>query len=190
MDPVIIFNYSHRLPELNVLSLAFLPAPEDECALAILHVDYQGRVQLLARDVLVEDFELSTKPSPLLKPTSVSARIFPFPTDIVPLLVPVPSNDMQEDVDQDEQFPGGILIFGGRKILLYELSSSEAMAKQQGKRKRSETKLKSGDAAEVSKALQKEKERAARVRVAFGSVEWPWSEVLACVHSVVVAEQL
>lgn len=170
-----------RLPELNVLGLAFLPVPDDEYAVAILHLDYQDRVQLLARDILVEDLELSSHPSTLLQPTSISAKILPFPTDAPPHIIPVPALDASEAADEEEGFLGGVLIVGGRKILLYELASVEGRAKQRGKRRRLESKKQSGDVAEISKAMKKERERETRIRKASGNVEWPWGEVTAYV---------
>ena len=168
---------------MNIFALAFLPIPDDDYALAILYLDSQDRVQLLARDLLLEDHELSTRPSTVLQPTSISAKVLPFPTDTPPRLISVPMPDVPENNDGEEAFLGGVLILGGRKILLYDLSSMEGREKQKNKRKRLESKKQTGDAAEISKAIQKEKERDARLRKAFGSVEWPWSEVTAYAYT-------
>lgn len=180
--------YLLRLPELNVFSLTFLPDTNEDYPLAILHIDYQDRVQLLARNILVDDLELSTYPSAALPPTSIPAKILPFPTDSIPRLISVPAGapkDFEDDDDQDEDddkvFLGGVMIVGGRKILLYELASAQKQAKQTGKRRRMEKGKKSGDVVEVAKAKEKEKEREARFRKARGSVDWPWSDVTAYV---------
>ena len=169
-----------RLPELIVFGLTFLPVPDDEFAIAILYMDYHERVQLIARDILIEDLELSSHPSTVLHPTPISARVLPCPTECIPQLLSVPPSQLTVDGDdEDEGFSGGVLIVGGRKILLFELASTQGQAKQRGKRRRLEAKKKSTDAAEVAKAREKEMEREGRKRKARGSVEWPWSEVTA-----------
>lgn len=171
-----------RLPELNVFSLAFLPVPEDEFAIAILYMDYQERVQLIARDVLIDDFELSHHPSTVLHPTPISAKVLPCPTECIPELLSVPPSQLTVDGDDDDEsegFFGGVLIVGGKQILLFELANKQGQERQRGKRRRLEAKKKSTDAAEVEKAQAKEMEREGRKRKPRGSVEWPWSEVTA-----------
>ena len=176
-----------RLPELNVFGLAFLPMPEDEFAIAILYMDYHERIQLIARDIIVDDLELSAHPSTVLHPTPISTNILPCPTECVPKLLSVPPSQLAvDDEDEDEEgFPGGVLIVGGKKILLFELVSRHGQAKQRGKRRRLEARKKSTDAAEVEKAKEKEMEREGRKRKPKGSVEWPWSEVTAYVSTLV-----
>jgi DNA damage-binding protein 1 len=160
--------------------LAFLPVPEDEYAIAILYMDYQERVQLIARDVIIDDFELSSHPSTVLHPTPISAKVLPCPTECIPQLLSVPPSQLTVDEDdEDEGFSGGVLILGGKKILLFELASRQGQAKQRGKRRRLEARKKSTDAAEVEKAREKEIEREGRKRKPQGTVEWPWSEVTA-----------
>ncbi|KAG6903292.1 hypothetical protein C0995_000187 [Termitomyces sp. Mi166 len=166
------------LRELNLLGLEFLPLQEDEYALAILHVDYQERVQLLARDILLEDLELSNASSTVFTPTVISNKVVPYPDEITLRLLPVQPQLIEDDID-NEGFLGGMLVIGGRKILMYELATSQGQAKQRSKRRRLEKKKKSTDAAEVEEARNKEKEREGRTRKAQGSVVWPWSEVTA-----------
>ena len=169
-----------RLPELNVFGLTFLPVPDDEFAIAILYMDYQERVQLIARDILIEDLELSSHPSTVLHPTPISPRVLPCPTECIPQILSVPPSQLIVDGDgEDEGFLGGILIVGGKKILLFELASTQGQAKQRGKRRRLEAKKTSTDVVEAAKAKEKEIEREGRKRKARGSVEWPWSEVTA-----------
>ena len=168
-----------RLPELNLFGLAFLPVPDDEFAIAILHMDYHERVQLIARDILIGDLELSTHPSTVLHPTPISPKIFPCPTECIPQLLSVPPSRSTSDEDDEEGFSGGVLIIGGKKILLFELASTFGQIKQRGKRRRLEAKKKSADSAEVEKGKEKEMEREGRKRKPKGSVEWPWSEVTA-----------
>jgi DNA damage-binding protein 1 len=172
--------HSFRLPELNVFSLSFLPVPDDEFAIAILHMDYQERIQLIARDILLDDLELSYHPSTVLHATPIAAKVLPCPTECVPQLLSVPPSQLTIDGDdEDEGFAGGVLIVGGKKILLFELASMQGQAKQRGKRRRLDAKKKSTDAADVEKAREKETEREGRKRKPSGSVEWPWSEVTA-----------
>lgn len=176
-------DFDVTLPELNVFSLAFLPVPEDEFAIAILYMDYQERVQLIARDVLIDDFELSHHPSTVLHPTPISAKVLPCPTECIPELLSVPPSQLTVDGDDDDEsegFFGGVLIVGGKQILLFELANKQGQERQRGKRRRLEAKKKSTDAAEVEKAQAKEMEREGRKRKPRGSVEWPWSEVTAC----------
>lgn len=171
--------WHYRLPELNVLSLSFLPLPEDEYALAILYFDHQQRIQLLARDIEVEDLQLSTVPSTLLYSTMISDKLFPYPADNPPRLVPVhPQTDGEVHTLQD-QFRGGVLVVGGKKVLLYELVDKEGQEKQRGKRRRLEGKKSSKDPVELVKAREKEAEREGRRRKPRVSVAWPWSDIAA-----------
>ncbi|KAG6837618.1 hypothetical protein H0H93_006139 [Arthromyces matolae] len=166
------------LRELNLLGLEFLPVPDLEYALAILHIDYQGRVQLLARDCILEDLELSSSPSTTLTPTTILQKEVPYPEDIPLKLLPVHPQP-SDDGDAEEDFLGGILVIGGRSILMFELASVESRGKQRSKKKRLEAKKKSTDAGEAARAREKEKEREGRARKVQGSVQWPWSEVTA-----------
>ncbi|KAF8635825.1 hypothetical protein AX15_000024 [Amanita polypyramis BW_CC] len=172
-------DFDASLPELNVFSIAFLSTFEAEYAIAILYLDSKGRVQLHARDILLDDFELSARPSVLLHPTPLSDKVVPFPTDIVPRLVSVPAPDPYANED-DDTFRGGVLVIGGRKLLLYELAGREAQEKQRGKLRKLEARKSSSDVNEVARAREKETERENRRRKPKASVEWPWSEVSAC----------
>ncbi|KAF8650163.1 hypothetical protein AX16_005397 [Volvariella volvacea WC 439] len=166
-------DYDVSLPELNVLNITFLPAPEGDYVIGILHVDYQERLQLLARDLLLEDLELSITPSVLFQPTVLSLKTFPFPTELVPHLIPVPPSVIDEDS------LGGVLVVGGKSILLYELLGFDGQEKAKGKKRRLESRKNSSDPAEVSKAKEKEKERESRRRKAKAAVPWPWGEITA-----------
>lgn len=81
----------------------------------------------------------------------------------------------------EDSFQGGVLVVGGRQILLFELSSRESQEKLNGKRKRLETRKKSIDAAEVARAKAKERERESRKKKPDAVVEWPWSKITAYV---------
>ncbi|KAF9463019.1 CPSF A subunit region-domain-containing protein [Collybia nuda] len=173
-------NYSNdfdvSLPELSVFGLAFLPVPDGDLSLAILHLDYQERVQLLARDINVSDLELSPYHSSYLSSTSISSKILPSPTESIPLLVSVPPPEVEADAEEDEEnFIGGVMIVGGRKVVIFEMTKGQARKK--GKRRRVESNKASVDLAEVEKS--KEKEREGRKRKPRSSVEWPWGDVTA-----------
>jgi DNA damage-binding protein 1 len=151
--------------------------------LAILHLDYQQRLQLCARDIDVEAFELSQHPSSLFNSTFISNKIIPYPTDSVPRLIPVQSETNDDGINMSEySFQGGVLLVGGRQILLFELSSRESQEKLKGKRKRLEARKKSTDAAEVSRAKTKELERESRMKKPNAVVEWPFSQITAYVY--------
>ncbi|RXW24467.1 hypothetical protein EST38_g1372 [Candolleomyces aberdarensis] len=185
-------DYDSVLPERNVLSMAFLPTEEEEYALAILHLDPMQRIQLLGRDIVTndesEDWELSPFPSTILQPTAISNKTIPFPTEYPPHLIPVQPADLPEDEDEDEDekeddssdFLGGVLVVGGRKLLLYELATPEGRAKQKGKMKRLQDKLKgNSDPIKLKEARAKQLERDARKRKPTASVDWPWGEMTA-----------
>ncbi|KAG6854676.1 hypothetical protein C0991_003324 [Blastosporella zonata] len=163
------------LRELNLLGLDFLPLSDDGYALAILHVDYQEHVQLLARDISLGDLELSSSPSLALNPTTVLDKILPHPLDFSLRLISVPPQLEDEGV---EEYRGGVLIIGGRKIMMYELASTLGQEKQTRKKRRLEKK-RDADAEQVEVARAKEKEREVKPRKVEGSVDWPWSEVTA-----------
>lgn len=178
-NPPCLNHFPCRLPEINLLGLAFLSTRDDEYTLAVLHLDHQERVQLLARDINVDDLELSPSPSILLNVTPLSPKVFPFPTEAVPQLISVPPAEQQGQ--SDEPFLGGVLVVGGKKVLLYELASRDGQEKQKGKRRRLETKKKSVDVTEAEEAREKERERERRRRKPKASVDWPWNEVTAYV---------
>ncbi|KAG6907853.1 hypothetical protein DXG01_007117 [Tephrocybe rancida] len=171
-------DFEVGLRELNLFAFSFLPLPDDEYAVAILHLDYQERVQLLARDLLLEDLELSSLPSIVLTPTSISDKIIPYIADLPLSLFPVPPQPADDD-DDAEGYMGGVIVIGGRKIMMYEMASAQGQTKQRSKRRRLESKKKATDASEAEKARGKEMEREARAKKVQGSVEWPWSEVTA-----------
>lgn len=168
----------YSIPELNVLSLAFLPSLDEDYTLAILHYDFQERLQLCARDVDLDGFELSQHFSILLQPTIIHDKVAPYPLDSPLHIIPVPAVISEDDTDIPEgAFLGGVLVVGGKQLVLYELASKESQEKQRGKLKRLDSKKKSNDAADIAKARTKELERASRRRKARATIEWPWSEV-------------
>jgi DNA damage-binding protein 1 len=177
---------NNRLPEFNIFSLAFLPLLEDEYALAIVHMDHQQRIQLLARDIEVDEGQLSTFPSTQLHATIISANLFPFPADHPPRLVTIypPGTNGTEDDDDDQlidsaDFLGGVLVVGGKNIILYELVDRDGQEKQKGKRKRLEDRKKSSNPVEKERAREKEAEREGKKRKPRANVAWPWSNVAA-----------
>jgi len=173
-----VTQYKNRLPEINVLGLAFLPV--DDYVLSILHIDHEEKTQLICRDITLDDtgVDISREASLLLPPTTIAAKDVPYPEDYLPQLASFPS-------DNDNNFLGGILVIGGRKILLYETSSDDELDKHQKKRKRLDKKKTSKDESVQTAAKEKEEERMAKRRKAKASVEWPWSQV-----TVYVAESI
>ncbi|KAJ7729698.1 CPSF A subunit region-domain-containing protein [Mycena maculata] len=165
--------------ELGILSLAFLPSPKP--SIAILHLDHARRVQLHARDIVNED--ISRDLSLLLHPTPISSKILPFPEESVPKLITVPCPNDAVEVDPEDEaecFIGGVLLTGGTRILLFEMTSAHGQAKQRNKRRKLEKGKESGVKAEVDRASGKEQERDSRKRKPKAFVEWPWSEITSC----------
>ncbi|KIJ17938.1 hypothetical protein PAXINDRAFT_72888 [Paxillus involutus ATCC 200175] len=165
-------DFDASIVELNLLSLAFISEPY---TLAMLHYDFQQRLQLLARDVSIEELQLSPAPSPLLPPLPLPGKWFSV-EEQAPRLIFVPSVETSDD-----DFEGGILVVGGRKILLYDLASRDVLEKNLRRGRRAEKKKRSGDADEAAKAKEKEKEkeREWRKKKARAAVAWPWSEITA-----------
>lgn len=170
-----------RIPELSLLAVTFItPSSADELCLAILHIDYQQRLQLLSRDLDVSPNNeyLSLKPSTRLPSTPLSQKSFPGPFTIssLPILIPIPALPISSDTSQ-----GGILILGGKRVIYYDLAPPSAQIKAKGKSSRTEKKridaMKNGERMEVDKAKEKEAEREWKKRKVVGWVEWPWSEV-------------
>ena len=92
---------------------------------------------------------------------SLSDNFFSFRANAVPHLVSIPSPYPYADSD-DGVFRGGVLVLGGKKLLLFELAGWEARAKQRRKRRRLEEKKESSDPNEAAKAREKEAEREAK----------------------------
>jgi len=136
----------------------------------MMHIDYQQRLQLLTRDLSIEDLQLSPSPSPLLPSLLVSGKLFStaMDDDGTPVIVHIPSYE-----GDDDDFEGGLLIMGGRKIMLYDFVSSDIQAKREGKKNRADKKrvIRDAETSIEEKELKKRKPRA--------EVEWPWSEVTA-----------
>lgn len=162
------------MPELNILNLCFVPTPDDEPVLGILHRDYQLRTQLLSRDLSLKNQELT--PSDRLAPTLLSASSFPV-VETPPVLIPL----LPTDADPSRPFGGGVLVAGGRKLLLYEAAKGAERATQAAKQRRTEKKKQSVDPMEARKAHEKEKERERKKLKPTTSVDWPWGEVTASV---------
>ncbi|KAI0335819.1 hypothetical protein GY45DRAFT_705258 [Cubamyces sp. BRFM 1775] len=171
------------LPEINLLSFTFLyTAEEDRFTLALLHLNHRRQIQLLCRDVLLQDLELSAAHSNLLITTVLSERTFPS-LEPPPMLVAVPPHSTgSADDDEDEMGPahrGGVLVLGGRKVMFYEHATQDQQDTRKEKQRRLSKRMSSGVQAEVAKAKEKEKERESRKIKARATVKWPWSAVTA-----------
>ncbi|KAF8831356.1 hypothetical protein HHX47_DHR1000666 [Lentinula edodes] len=194
-----------QIPELNLLSFTFLPlVHKHNYALALLYIDYKEHIQLVSRNLRISpdsesnvDLDISSY-SHLLPPTTISYKNLPNPAETAVHLISIPADedymyDMHMHMDEDEHetdvFLGGILVVGGRKVLLYELASQETQefkpVKGKGKRKRDSKKQEQIDTpnptpntdsgSSKQKNLDEIKKRDPRA-----TVEWPWSWVTAC----------
>lgn len=174
-------HFDVSIPELNLLSLSFLPTAANEYTLAIVHVDYQQRLQLLGRDLHLSSQELSPEPSSILTPTILSSHMFPSATAPLTTITiePFSTSEGEEDEDEDSTCPGGVLILGGRSIAFYTLASEDSMRRRKDKQRRLEKRKANADEDVVAKALVKEKERGSRRTKPSASLKWPWSEVTA-----------
>lgn len=145
---------------------------QNKYTLAMMHIDYQQRLQLLTRDLSIVDLQLSTLPSPLLPSLTVPGKLFStaMDDDGTPAIIHIPSQN-----GDDDDFQGGILIIGGQKIMLYDFVDVETQNKMESRRKRADKKKTTGDA----EASAKEKGIEGKRRKPRAAVEWPWAEVTA-----------
>lgn len=173
LEHFILIIFCDSLPELNVLHMTFLHTDPGTYTLAILHIDNVEKLQLLSRDILLDQSELSSTPSTLLAPTLISLGVLPL--EYAPILIPIPPPENPED----EDFYGGVLVVGGKRLLLYGLASPENQSKQQGKRRRLEARKQSSDRLEAKEARGKERQRELRKRKTRATVEWPWGSITA-----------
>lgn len=165
------------IPELNVLSLCFVPSDDELPVLGILHRDYNQRIQLLSRELNMDQLELSIQPAVLLQPTLLSSGSFPE-ADTPPILVSVSATNDENTVGGEDPFLGGVLVIGGRKIVLHKVASAEWQERKKAKQKK-ERRKSSSTTAELAKAREKEEARRNMKRKAFCSAEWPFGEITA-----------
>ena len=177
-----IYSRFYSLPELNVYGLSILHSDSDnEHTLAIIHMDHMQRMQLVARDLNIQDQDLSFSLSPVLPNSVLPANAFPD-TDTPFMLIPVPSfaiETVDEEEGEDAQCLGGVLILGGRKVLFYEVASAEKQKRQKDKDKRQSKRKASANEKQLEAAKKKDLEREAKKVKPKMSVKWPWSEVTA-----------
>lgn len=147
-----------------------------------MHVDFQQRIQLISRDLHLDQQELNAELSQLLPGTPLSAALFPF-TGVPPGLIPVSPFALSavEESDEEQECPGGVLVVGGRRIFFYELTRADKQSALKGKKRRLEKRKASTTESEVDKAKEKEKERESRKVKPRCFVIWPWSEIVAYV---------
>ncbi|KAJ4488025.1 CPSF A subunit region-domain-containing protein [Lentinula aciculospora] len=176
------------LPELNLLSLTFLPlVREDNYALALLHIDYNEHIQLVSRNLHISTDsgpELDTTDySNLLQPTSISYKNIPIPDEAAIHLIPIPADDdcmdYDDDDDENDTFFGGILVVGGSKILLYELTSQEAQELKPAKGKRKQKRVSKKQSNETITGPWIKQKKEIKRREPRATVDWPWSRVSA-----------
>jgi len=114
----------------------------------------------------------------------IPGKVFPYPADNPPRLVPIYSPNINEDSDQvitplGYRFLGGVLIVGGTRLLLYGLVDQQNQERERGKQKRLEDKKRSRNLGEKRKALEKEVKREGKIRKSRANVIWPWSHITA-----------
>jgi DNA damage-binding protein 1 len=169
-----------RVSELNILSLTFLSVGAGNYAVVFLHLDHNENLQLLARDLILSERELSPEPSLLLPPTILSYSA-PTPSEPSPCLVTI---HPQQSSGKKDPIPGGILVLGGRKIRYFEQSSAEWQEKYRERQQKLESQKKNADRSLGGNARDNQKGREIKKRRAKATVEWPWREVAAYViHS-------
>jgi DNA damage-binding protein 1 len=178
-----------RVSELNILSLAFLSVGAGNYAIAILHLDHNQNLQLLARDLILSERELSPEPSLLLPPTIISSAAL-APIEVSPCLVTV---QPQQSNGTKEPIPGGILVLGGRKIRFLEQSSAEWQDKHRERRQKLRSPKKNA-AWPQGGNVNEQKAREIKKRKAKATVDWPWREVNAyvshnCSHKFLIGSR-
>lgn len=177
-----------RVPELNILSLALVSSPEEAVdtpepsALAILYLDHRQNIQLLLRDLNISEYELSPSPSLMFTPATISSKVFetvpipenpPIIVNIPPLKLPNP-----EAMEGTSDFNGDLLVIGGKKLLLFELTSKEYQRKHHKKLRKQERRRSTTGKDKSKEDAKEDKEGKSRSKP-IASVAWPWSEVTA-----------
>jgi DNA damage-binding protein 1 len=116
--------------------------------------------------------ELSYEPSTSIIPTQLSPEYFTFDPDAdqQPRLIPVPPT-------KDSEFSGGVLVAGGRTLVVYEASPPPAQTKSALKQQRSKRRKSGGETKIIKEEDRKERERLERLRAPRASVAWPWSQL-------------
>lgn len=166
-------DFDIMVSELNILSLTFLSVGAGIYAIAILHLDHNQNFQLLARDLILSERELSPEPSLLLPPTIISSLT---PTEVSPCLVTI---HPQQSSSKKGPITGGIMVLGGRKIRYFEHSSPEWQEKTREKQQKLDSQKKNADRSLGGNTKDKQKGREIKKRRAKATVEWPWREVAA-----------
>ncbi|RPD77741.1 hypothetical protein L226DRAFT_544225 [Lentinus tigrinus ALCF2SS1-7] len=177
-------SFDVSLPELNLLAFTFLYTGDAKRhTLGLLHLNHRRQIQLLCRDVDLQELELSPAHSNLIITTLLSDRTFPI-LEPPPILVPVPPNEAEINNDDDydpEMAPhrGGVLVLGGKKVIFYENSKPQQQMTRHGKQKRLSKRLASDKQVEVNEAKKKEQERDSKKVKPRACVKWPWGPVTA-----------
>ncbi|KAL1677809.1 mono-functional DNA-alkylating methyl methanesulfonate N-term-domain-containing protein [Schizophyllum commune] len=165
--------YDASAYENNILSICFVPGTTD--SIAILHIDAAQRVRLIVRDLDTSEYEIASRPSLELPSIALNNSFFRYPDEDRTFLLPVGEWERQ----WQEDFRGGILIVGGRRLMLYERADEESK-KRHGKKLDAFEASSKGDAKKQKEAREKQNQRDLRKRKPVASVDWPWSRVVAC----------
>ncbi|KAF9053599.1 hypothetical protein BDZ89DRAFT_1056185 [Hymenopellis radicata] len=158
-----------RLPELTVFSLELI----HNTHLAILHLNHKRCVELVVRELSADD--VSSQYSLIFSPTLISSNTLPFPHDDIPKLIFAP------EFSQDES-PGGLVVAGGVKILLFALNSAESqqrITRKLSKAKEKEKDKSRGNHRSSSSVMVVEAQKDTKYRSPTASVQWPFHAVTA-----------
>lgn len=147
--------YSVR--ELNILSFCFLPTPQDaDPILAILHLDHNEHISLIARKLNLEEREFDSQPASELPKVQIR-------DPDAHLLVPIPRSGYTR---------GGVLVLGGRRCQYFEVTqSTDTPHRSKKKKRRSDASSPTKDSLSAESTGFRES----------ASASWPFDAVTACV---------
>ena len=112
----------YRCLEYNLLSLAFVPSPDDKkYQLGMLFIDHQERIRLHTRELDPKSGDLPSETSGVLRECMPESLLL---TESPPRLISVPS---------DGDFTGGVLVVGGSVVSFYEAKKPKS-SKKKGKK--------------------------------------------------------
>lgn len=120
----------------------------------------------------------------MFTPTIISTKAFeaaPIPEN-PPIVVSVPPLVLSnpESADGQSDFNGGLLVVGGKRLLLYELTSKESQKKHSKKLRKQLEGNRSSTGKDKARSDVKDHKDSGKTRSkAAASIAWPWSEVTA-----------
>ncbi len=130
-------------------------------------------MELVVRELSADD--VSSQYSLIFSPTLISSNTLPFPHDDIPKLVYAP------EFTKDES-PGGLIVAGGVKILLFALNSAESqqrITRKLSKAKEKDKDKSRGNRRSISSVVVAEAQKDTKYRSPTASVQWPFHAVRA-----------